>query len=164
MLSLSKHEPVKARDATRGPNSASGRLQCRHGAEIQNVMATTSLAARIARTDWNAIAERLDEQGFATTGTLLAADECGALASLYDDERRFRSRVVMAQHNFGVGEYKYFAYPLPKIVHTLRHSFYPHLAPIANRWADALGEEPLFPPTLDRYLENCHAAGQARPT
>jgi len=127
-------------------------------------MATTSLAARIARTDWNAIAERLDEQGFAMTGTLLAADECGALASLYDDERRFRSRVVMAQHNFGVGEYKYFAYPLPKIVQTLRHSFYPRLAPIANRWADALGEEPLFPPTLDRYLENCHAAGQERPT
>ena len=123
------------------------------------------LAARIAAIDWKAIGARLGEDGFATTGPLLGSGECASLAGLYDDNLRFRSRVVMAQHNFGVGEYRYFSYPLPKIVETLRQRFYPGLATIANGWARAPGKkESSFPPSLAEYLARCHAAGQMRPT
>lgn len=124
----------------------------------------TPLSARIAAIDWKATAARLGGEGFATTGVLLDARECAALAALYDDDTRFRSRVVMAQHNFGLGEYRYFSYPLPKITQTLRQCFYPGLAIIANEWAQALGEKHAFPRSLSEYLERCHVAGQRRPT
>jgi hypothetical protein len=122
------------------------------------------LSARIACIDWRRIARDLDGEGFAITGPLLNAGECSAIASLYDHQDRFRKRIVMAQHNFGFGEYKYFSYPLPKIVQSLRQGFYPGLAGIANNWVQALGEEPKFPTTLSGYLQICHAAGQKRPT
>jgi hypothetical protein len=122
------------------------------------------LPARIAAIDWNAKAKRLDNEGFVTTGTLLDKDECAAVAALYDDDSQFRSRIIMAQHNFGIGEYKYFDYPLPKIVQALRRSFYPKLARIANHWARLLGEGEGFPPNLPEYLQRCHDSGQQRPT
>lgn len=110
------------------------------------------------------MAARLGDEGFATTGVLLDAGECAALAALYDDDTRFRSRVVMERHKFGVGEYKYFSYPLPRTVQALRQRFYPKLAEIANDWARTPGENNSFPPSLSEYLERCHAAGQKRPT
>jgi hypothetical protein len=123
-----------------------------------------SLSARVAALDWNAVANCLSREGFATTGVLLDRDECAALAALYGSDTRFRSHVLMAQHNFGLGEYKYFSYPLPKTVQTLRQMFYPKLAQVANDWARALGEKDPFPPSLSAYLERCHASGQKRPT
>jgi len=117
-----------------------------------------------AAIDWHAIASSFDEQGYATTPRLLEAAECDALAALYPREEVFRSRVVMQRHAFGRGEYKYFRYPLPKTVERLRQAIYPHLAPIANRWRDRLKEEGRFPPSLSTYLEQCHNAGQERPT
>jgi len=117
-----------------------------------------------AAIDWHAIASSFDEQGYATTPRLLEASECDALAALYPREEVFRSRVVMQRHAFGRGEYKYFRYPLPKTVERLRQAIYPHLAPIANRWRDRLKEEGRFPPSLSTYLEQCHKAGQERPT
>ena len=125
---------------------------------------TTTLSKRMAAIDWNAIAKHLDDEGFATTGVLLDGEECAALKELYDDHSRFRSRVTMAKHNFGLGEYKYFGYPLPKSVQVLRRNVYPELASTANRWAKWLGEENRFPPSLSEYLECCHDAGQTRPT
>jgi hypothetical protein len=95
---------------------------------------------------------------------LLDAATCRGLAALYDDETRFRSRVVMQQHNFGRGEYKYLSYPLPEPVAALRAALYPQLAAIANDWRETLAEESRFPPTLKAFLDQCHAAGQARPT
>ena len=95
---------------------------------------------------------------------LLDVATCHALAGLYDDETRFRSRVVMQKHNFGRGEYKYLSYPLPEPVAALRSALYPPLAAIANEWRKTLGEASRFPPTLKAFLEQCHAAGQARPT
>jgi len=124
----------------------------------------TNPSARVAAIDWNARAKCLAEEGFATTGILLDKNECAAVAALYEDESRFRSRINMAQHNFGMGEYKYFDYPLPKIVQALRAAFYPKLARIANHWAKLLGEESTFPPSLPAYLQHCHSAGQNRPT
>jgi hypothetical protein len=121
-------------------------------------------AGPTAAIDWREIAASLDERGYATTPRLLDAAECRALAALYPREEVFRSRVVMQRHAFGRGEYKYFGYPLPNTVETLRHAIYPHLAPIANRWHERLREEGRFPPSLSAYLEQCHKAGQERPT
>jgi hypothetical protein len=126
---------------------------------------TQSIAAdRLAALSWPSLAASLDERGYAVTPRLLDAGECRDLRALYADEGAFRSRVVMRRHRFGEGEYQYFRYPLPGIVEELRRAFYPGLAPLANRWRHALGEEGRFPPTLAAYLAECHKAGQARPT
>ena len=102
--------------------------------------------------------------GNAVLPALLSADECDALAELYPEEEPFRSRIVMARHGFGRGEYKYFRYPLPEPVASLRTALYPHLAPIATRWNDALGLGVRYPATHEEFLARCHAAGQSRPT
>lgn len=106
----------------------------------------------------------LDAQGWSLTGPLLTAEECAEIAGWYEDDARFRKRVVMARHGYGQGEYGYFAYPLPGPVQRLRESLYRPLAEVANRWAEQLGEGRRFPPTLDGMLARCHEAGQVRPT
>ena len=126
-------------------------------------IASASLPNRIGRLDWPAIERDLDERGYATIPSLLTRDECARLAALYDDERRFRTRVDMARHRFGEGEYKYFAAPLPPLVGALRAGLFPRLVAVANRWAAALGTA-TYPPTLAEYLARCAAAGQRRPT
>ena len=122
------------------------------------------LGGRIAALDWERIGTELDASGSATTGVMLTPEECAELASGYDDAHAFRSRVVMARHGFGRGEYKYYAYALPEPVATLRGALYPHLAAIANRWEAALGRPGDYPTRHEAYLERCHAAGQKRPT
>ncbi len=122
------------------------------------------LAERVARLDWPTIEAGLDAFGCAATGRLLTAAECGHLAAGYEADRLFRSRVVMARHGFGSGEYQYYAYPLPDTVAALRAALYPRLAPIANRWETVLGREADYPPEHAAYLDRCHAAGQTRPT
>ncbi len=114
--------------------------------------------------DWARIGADLDAHGCATTGAFLAPDECEALASACADDGLFRSKVVMARHGFGRGEYKYFAYPLPMLVAGLRAALYPPLAEIANAWAMALGDAGRFPREHRAYLEECHRAGQTKPT
>ncbi len=113
--------------------------------------------------DWTAIGQALDAQGCATTGPVLSPAQCDALVALYDVPARFRSRVIMARHGFGRGEYQYFAYKLPPLVAELRAALYPPLAAIANRWAAAL-DQPAYPDDHAAFLAQCHAAGQARPT
>ena len=109
------------------------------------------------------LADDLAAQGYATR-PLLTADTCRMLAASYDEDHRFRKRIVMEQHAYGRGEYKYFAYPLPDPVAALRVALYPPLAVVANAWRRTLGESEMFPDTLDAYLARCHAAGQTRPT
>jgi uncharacterized protein len=118
----------------------------------------------LCRIDWGVVAAALDANGYATVPAVLSPAECHDLAALYSDETAFRSRVVMARHGFGEGEYKYLRYPLPAAVEALRQAAYPRLAPIANRWRAMLGEGGCFPATLEAYLAHCHAAGQQRPT
>ena len=122
------------------------------------------LAAQIAALEWTGIAAELDNHGCATTGRLLTAQQCSALATSYASDALFRSRVVMVRHGFGRGEYKYFAYPLPELVAALRVALYPPLADIANRWNDVLGIGVRFPRDHASYLARCHKAGQAKPT
>jgi uncharacterized protein len=123
----------------------------------------SSLAVRIASLDWTRIGADLDASGVANAGQVLDAESCRALAARYADDALFRSRIVMARHGFGSGEYKYLSYPLPATVDALRNAFYPHLAAVANRWSDALGIDG-YPNTLDAMLARCHAAGQTKPT
>jgi hypothetical protein len=125
---------------------------------------TSDVADRVAALDWTSISTQLDQFGCATTGPLLSAEECAAVSSRYDDDKLYRSRVIMARHGFGRGEYKYFAYPLPDIVTSLRASLYPPLAAIANRWNEQMGTDQRFPAGHAAYLNRCHAAGQTRPT
>jgi hypothetical protein len=122
------------------------------------------VAARIAALDWAGIAAALDAHGCATTGALLMPGECAALAGAYAADALFRSRVVMARHGFGRGEYKYFAYPLPEPLAALRAALYPALAAIANRWNEAMGIAVRYPHDHAAFLARCHAGGQTKPT
>ena len=126
--------------------------------------AVSFIEQRIASLDWQRIGDALALRGYATTGSILTPAECSALAASYAEETPFRSRVVMARHGFGRGEYKYFAYPLPGVVAALRTALYPRLAPIANRWEHAMGREDSYPLEHAHYIEYCHKAGQVRPT
>ena len=114
--------------------------------------------------DWTDVRRALDAQGWAILPGLLGPDACRDAARSWDGDGRFRSRVVMARHGFGQGEYRYFAYPLPDSVADLRASLYPPLADAANRWQAALGRPGRFPEHHDDYLARCRAAGQTRPT
>jgi hypothetical protein len=119
---------------------------------------------RVMSSSWPAVRDELDARGFARLDSLLFEDECRELTALYGDAERFRSSVVMAQHGFGRGEYRYFAEPLPEIVARLREELYSELAPIANAWAERLRQEQRFPATLAELRAECRAAGQVRPT
>ena len=114
--------------------------------------------------DWAGLADELDAHGCAMLEALLSPNECMALAGLYADDGRFRSRVVMGRHGFGRGEYRYFDYPLPDVVAELRGAAYPLLVPIANRWNASMGLAVRYPATHAEFIERCHAAGQRRPT
>lgn len=122
------------------------------------------IARRIEALDWARIAAELDEHGCAATGQILTPAECAELAMGYDRDVSFRSRVVMARHGYGRGEYRYYAYPLPDPVAALRATLYPRLAIVANRWEKALGRDAIYPADLGTFLERCHGAGQSRPT
>jgi hypothetical protein len=119
---------------------------------------------RIADTDWQDVEDDQGRDGYAVLPGLLTQAQCEELAAGYGDETRFRSRIVMERYAFGRGEYKYFSYPLPDIVASLRQSLYPRLAPIANRWHAAMRLEARFPATHEEFRSICHAAGQRRPT
>lgn len=116
------------------------------------------------RVDWHELTASLDRRGYAVTPPLLSPEECAQVAALYDEAAPWRSRVDMARHRFGSGEYKYFRYPLPEIVLRLREAFYPPLAELANDWNRRLGVEARFPGRLEEFLGRCHAAGQGQAT
>jgi uncharacterized protein len=135
------------------------------GAELLSSTGSAERAVeRIGTLDWELVARDLDDRGSAVLDGLLSPDECRALAARYPEDAAFRSRIVMARHGFGRGEYKYFAYPLPEIVSGLRTALYPRLAPIANRWNEAMGIDVRYPGRHAEFLERCHAAGQRKPT
>jgi uncharacterized protein len=127
-----------------------------------------SAAARLSAADWPRLAAELDERGTATLPGLLDRETCRAIAAAYADDSKFRARVVMANHGFGRGEYRYFAYSaarvLPFDLAATRATLYAGLAPLANRWHERMGLDARFPPTHAEFLARCHAAGQSRPT
>lgn len=122
------------------------------------------IVQRMTSVDWERVSKDLDAQGCAMIEGLISRKECDALAELYPEDGFFRSRVVMARHGFGRGEYKYFSYPLPGIIARLRTVIYPRLAPTANRWNAAMGIDIRYPEKHADYIARCHDAGQLKPT
>jgi hypothetical protein len=118
----------------------------------------------VSTMDWTSIEADLAAHGCALLENILGADECASLARLYADDDRFRSRVVMARHGFGRGEYKYFAHPLPARVAELRTTLYSPLSRVANHWNEAMGIDVRYPEDHAEFLARCHAAGQTKPT
>jgi len=131
---------------------------------VATLGARRDIAARMRGMDWDRVGADLDAQGNALLPQLLTHEECTTLAGLYGQDDLFRSRVVMGHHGFGRGEYRYFAYPLPETIAALRTRLYPELAPIANRWNQAMGIDVRYPGRHDEFIARCHAAGQSRPT
>ncbi|AQW29355.1 2OG-Fe(II) oxygenase [Ralstonia syzygii subsp. celebesensis] len=123
-----------------------------------------TIGAPVDTFDWRAVEDALNDAGNALLPSLLTPGACDALAALYPRDSLYRSRVVMARHGFGRGEYKYFDYPLPGLIEHLRTQLYPRLAPIANRWNQAMGIDVRYPATHADFLQRCHDAGQLRPT
>jgi hypothetical protein len=119
---------------------------------------------RLSRIGWDRVAAQLDACGYAMLDNLLTPAECRLVGASYTDDRLFRSRVVMARHGFGRGEYRYFDYPLPGLVAELRETIYPRLVPIANRWNVEMNLASRYPDAHAGFIERCHAAGQSRPT
>lgn len=124
----------------------------------------TPVQERIRAQDWSAARSELDAVGCAVLPHCLTADECANIASLYSDDRNFRSHIHMARHGFGKGEYKYFSYPLPGLIADLRGALYPHLAVVANAWNERMKIATRYPAEHADYLKRCHTAGQTRPT
>jgi uncharacterized protein len=131
---------------------------------ITQIKRPPSIARRIESFDWDTIHVELDAYGAAVIGPLLSPDQCKALVDGYDNEDLYRSRVVMARHGFGRGEYKYFTHPLPSVIAELRENLYPYLAEIANRWNKAMGIDVRYPAEHEAFKDRCHQAGQTKPT
>jgi uncharacterized protein len=122
------------------------------------------IAERSRALDWGRAAQDLDARGSAVLEGLLSVEECRALAGLYPVDSMFRSRIVMGRHGFGRGEYKYFGYPLPEVIAALRTELYPQLAPLANRWNEAMRIDVRYPAEHAGFIARCREAGQLKPT
>lgn len=132
---------------------------------VKQRLENESIKERIEALAWQAAADSLSQRGYAVTAQLLSPEECASLTAMYGDESHFRSRIVMERYRFGVGDYKYFDNPLPEIITSLRTAAYPHLAVVANVWAENLDEKsPRFPEEHAAFLKICRKAGQTKPT
>ena len=131
---------------------------------VTSLSATVRADARVTSYDWQAISDDLNGYGCAVIPALLSFEECRTIAALYSEESHFRSRIQMAQHGFGKGEYRYFKYPLPGLIDGLRTSLYPRLVGVANEWNGRMGIDGRYPDDHTSFLKQCHDAGQTRPT
>ena len=127
-------------------------------------LTSDDVSPRMVRIDTTALEGDLEAQGWSILPRLLTSPQCHDVADMYDKEDGFRSRVVMARHGFGRGEYRYFSYPLPPLIKELRTMLYPRLVPVANQWHERMGINTRFPASHDEFIARCAAAGQTRPT
>lgn len=123
-----------------------------------------SLKTKLAKTNWQSVAMTMNEKGYTIVPNILSAKQCKELIANYDTENLYRKTVVMERYRFGLGEYKYFSYPLPQIVKTIRKAIYPNLAPIANLWMRVLKIEESFPKSFEDLQLLCHQNKQLKPT
>lgn len=123
-----------------------------------------SIESKLASVNWPTITAEMHDKGFAVVPNLLSSEQCTSLKAMYDDKIAFRKTVVMERYRFGLGEYKYFDYPLPYLIQTIRTAIYPQLAPIANAWMAALHINTIFPDTFQELQTLCHTNHQLKPT
>lgn len=131
---------------------------------MRNIEITENMMTTIAAIDWQAVADDMHEKGYTVVSGLLSDEQCQNLIDTYDSAEGYRKKVVMERYRFGLGEYKYFDYPLPDIVQTLREGLYPKLCPIANLWMQNLGIKTQFPDTLQELQAHCRTHNQCKPT
>ena len=171
--SLGSHDDLDCVQTHGIPRNLRARIVVRAAAAANRLVGMTttvrhtresSIEDRVNAVDWTVASDHLDAYGWGLLENILTADECRAIAGLYDDGTRFRSHIVMARHGFGRGEYKYFSYPLPDMVADLRAALYRRLAPLANRWNESMGIGVRYPGAHAGFIERCHRAGQTRPT
>jgi len=124
----------------------------------------TDMQRTLAKIDWPRVAKDIHAKGHAHVPGVLTADACQRLIADYDEPKFYRKTITMERYRFGLGEYKYFTYPLPEILQTIREAVYPQLAPIANQWMEWLGMEKRFPGAFADLQALCHKAGQDKPT
>lgn len=122
------------------------------------------LTSRIHKVDWSLVEENLHANGYALVPNLLTPKECEGLKELYGNPSGYRKTVVMERYRFGLGEYKYFDYPLPNMIQTLRETIYPYLVPMANLWMKVLKMEKTFPNAHQELLGGCLEQNQLKPT
>jgi uncharacterized protein len=133
-------------------------------AHHESLSPLNGLLDRVEAVDWDRVSRNLDANGYAVIEKLMPGQSCTELIRLYASATLFRSKVIMARHGYGRGEYQYFSYPLPPLVASLRSSIYPHLVPIANRWNEAMKLDVQYPTAHSDFIARCHRAGQQRPT
>lgn len=119
---------------------------------------------KIASINWQNIVEEMHEKGFATIPKFLTDEQCTELINEYNYPNAYRKTVVMERYRFGLGEYKYFNYPLPNLIQSIRESIYPKLAPIANTWMKVLNIDTIFPETHQELLKQCNVNNQLKAT
>ncbi len=123
-----------------------------------------NLLDKLNAIDSDGLTTAMHQNGYAILPQFLDSTACNALTTAYDDQTLYRKTVVMERYRFGLGEYKYFNYPLPNLIQTLRTQLYPLLAPIANQWMKALNQDLVFPSTHSALIELCQAGGQHKAT
>ncbi len=123
-----------------------------------------NIKEKISAIDWQTVTEEMNEKGFAVVPNLLSHEQCKELIQNYDNTNAYRKTVVMELYRFGLGEYKYFNYPLPNLIQTIRENLYPELAPIANGWMKVLNIDKILPDTFKELQELCHSNNQLKPT
>lgn len=126
--------------------------------------AAEAIRARLGATNWNDVSSQLHATGYATVDQVLTPDQCASVRRLYDQPDGYRKTVVMERFRFGQGEYKYFDYPLPEIVHTIRMEVYPRLVGVANTWMEQLKVQTSFPEAHEDLIRECSDHGQRKPT
>lgn len=123
-----------------------------------------SIESKLDAIDWQSVSESMNQKGYALISNILSDSQCKQLIIDYNNENLYRKTVVMERYRFGLGEYKYFEYPLPEIIRILRKTIYPNLSPIANLWMKALKIDKSFPDTLKKLQSQCHHNNQSKPT
>ncbi len=119
---------------------------------------------RIKAVDWDSVTESMNDRGYAVLPELVSKEECLALINNYNTDALYRKTITMERYRFGLGEYKYFAYPLPELIQQIREEIYPLLSPIANKWMEVLRKVERFPASLKELHQLCHSKGQKKPT
>ncbi len=122
------------------------------------------IQSKVETINWQVITEEMNKKGYTIIPEFLSENQCRKMIDKYDNPKGYRKTVVMERYRFGLGEYKYFDYPLPELVQAIRENVYPKLAPIANLWMKVLKIDKTFPKTLRELQTQCHSNHQLKPT